>query len=92
MTTAALKKQTSVNSTEKKKSTASNEVRVQLILSSRSIERLDSLKRELDASSRAEVLRISLGLLEKVKKEISDGAKIISINENGEKKEIIPLI
>lgn len=93
MNTAVLKESVAADCSRKKKQSAKpDEVRVQLILSSKSVDRLDKLKESLDAASRAEVLRMSLGLLEKVMSEIDENRKIIVIDKSGNQKELVPLV
>jgi|Deesub1362B_J571_1020462.scaffolds.fasta_scaffold00174_42 metal-responsive CopG/Arc/MetJ family transcriptional regulator len=56
--------------------------RVQLIFPERTVEQLDRLKGELGASSRAEVLKIALDLLNWAIKHLYAGEKIAAVKGN----------
>ena len=65
-----------------------DETRLQIILSKRSMDKLDNLKDKLDTASRAEVIRLSLGILDYIVDKSLDGNRILVENRDGSMQEI----
>ena len=62
--------------------------RVQLDLYKQEVQVLDRLRDNLELNSRADAVRVALGILEWMESEIQEGRKIFSIGD----EEIVPLI
>lgn len=66
-----------------------DKVRLQFDFSKEAVEKLDELKDRLGASSRAEVIRRALALMDRVSSSSQAGAEITIQNPKGEKQHLV---
>jgi hypothetical protein len=78
------------NTTEQKK--ISQKHRIQLDFSEEAFQTLQTLKKQINATTHAEVIRNALGLLKWVVKEVSDGNRVLVESKDEVRELVIPFI